>query len=181
MRNSLRSDLRVGGQPGLSLSKGVVVGAGGGLAGTVVMDLFGLCVLLIAGGPDTISFSLIGDAAATFFSRIGIEMSGGAPLGVLLHYLIGVLLGFTFGAGISIFGTGRIDRKKGVALGIVYVEAMSIPMLTLAAIVLGMTPSQTAIYFVTSFVMHLVFGSVLGLGTSYGLRPRRAAGVMAGN
>ena len=180
MRKSLRSDLRVGGQPGQSLSRSVVAGAGGGLAGTIVMDLFGAGALLIAGGPDTISFSLIGDAAAAFFSRIGVEISGGAPLGVLLHYLIGLLLGITFGAGISIFGIRKIDRKKGVALGILYVEAMSIPMLTLAAIVLQMTPSQTALYFATSFVMHLVFGSVLGLGMSYGLRSRRVAGAIAG-
>ena len=150
------------------------------MAGTVVMDLFGLSVLLIAGGPDTISFSLIGDAAATFFSRIGVEISGGTPLGVLLHYLIGLVLGIILGAGISIAGIHEIDRIKSMVLGVVFVEAMSIPMLTMAAIVLQMTLAQTATYFATSFVMHLVFGSVLGLTMSYGLRSRRAAGAMAG-
>lgn len=180
MREILRLDNRDTGVLRQSLSKGIIAGTIGGLAGTIVMDLFGLAVLLIAGGPDTISFSLIGDAAATFFSRIGIEIPGGNPLGVLLHYLIGALLGLTFGAGIHLFGIRSLDRKKGLALGIIYVEAMSIPMLTMAALVLQMTPSQTASYFATSFVMHLVFGSVLGLGMSYELRSTRVRRGTAG-
>lgn len=175
------STLLIKSQPSLSLSKGVVVGAVGGLAGTIVMDLFGLCVLLVNGGPDTISFSLIGDAAATFFSRIGIEISGGTPLGVLLHYLIGLVLGIILGAGISIAGIREIDRIKSVVLGVVFVEAMSIPMLSMAAIVLQMTSAQTVTYFATSFVMHLVFGSVLGLTMSYGLRSRRTATARVGS
>lgn len=157
-------------QPTTSLSAGIVAGAIGGLAGTIVMDLFGLVVLLVNGGPDTISFSLIGDAAATFASRAGIAIPGGTPLGVLLHYLIGVVLGVAFGAGVCLVGIRMTSRKKDMALGIVFVEAMSIPMLTMAAIVLEMEASRAALYFGTSFVMHLVFGSVLGLTTSYALR-----------
>ena len=151
------------------LSKGILAGAGGGLAGTIVMDLFGGAVLLVAGGPDTISFSLIGDAAASFFASVGIEMPGGTLLGILLHYLIGLLLGISFGAGTSLLRDRGFGRKKGVALAILYVEAMSIPLLTAAAVVLQMTPSHTVLYFATSFTMHLVFGSVLGLWMSYAL------------
>lgn len=175
MRVFYRFNPQITGEPSRSLAKGVVVGTLGGLAGTIVMDLFGLVVLLIAGGPDTISFSLIGDAAATFSSKIGIEIPGGTLLGVFLHYLIGAVLGMSFGAGISVFGLGQNDRKKGMALGILYVEAMSIPMLTTAAIVLQMDLSRTALYFATSIIMHLVFGSVLGLVASYGLGARRVA------
>ncbi len=166
-------------QPGQSLSKGILVGAAGGLAGTIVMDLFGLAVLLVNGGPDTISFSLIGDAAASFFSKLGVPITGGTPLGLLLHYLIGLLLGITFGGGMALFVNQNIGRKKWVAIGILYVEAMSIPMLTAASIVLQMTPSQTALYFATSFTMHLVFGSVLGLAQSYGQRSRRVTNARA--
>jgi hypothetical protein len=167
-------------QPSLSLSKGIVVGAVAGLVGTIVMDLFGFSVLLVNGGPDTISISLIGDAAALFFSRLGIPLIGGTPLGLLLHYLIGLLLGITFGTGICLFGIDIVGRKKGAVFGILYVEAMSIPMLTLAGIALQMSPSRMALYFATSFIMHLVFGSVLGLVASYGWRPRRVASAHAG-
>lgn len=170
MLKPLQPDLGENAPTGRSLPKGIAVGAVGGLVGTIVMDLFGLVVLLIAGGPDTISFSLIGDAAASFFSRIGIEIPGGDGLGILLHYLIGLLLGISFGVIISLLTIRNLDRKKGVALGILYVEAMSIPMLTSAAIVLQMSPIQTASYFITSFIMHLVFGGVLGICMFYGLR-----------
>ncbi len=168
-------------EPGASLPKALAVGAAGGLVGTIVMDLFGLAVLLVNGGPDTISFSLIGDAAASFFSRFNILVPGGTPLGLLLHYVIGLLLGVAFGAGPSLFAIHHLRWKKGMALGILFVEAMSIPMLTTAAIVLQMTGSQTALYFSTSFIMHLVFGSVLGLTVSYGLRPRPTAHAHAGS
>lgn len=157
------------------LPRGIAVGAGAGLVGTIVMDLFGLAVLLVAGGPDTISFALIGDAAASFFSKIGIDIAGGDGLGILLHYLIGLLLGISFGAGISLFALRGLDRKRGTALGVIYVEAMSLPMLTAAAVVLEMSPMQTATYFATSIVMHLVFGSVLGLSLWYGLRSHGSA------
>lgn len=170
----------------VALRPGIIWGLVGGLIGTVVMDLFGLVVLLIAGGPDTISFSLIGDAAAAFFANLGVVIPGGTPLGALLHYLIGALLGVTFGAGISVLRIGALDWKKGAALGIVFVEAMSLPMLTAAAIVLQMTASKTLLYFGTSIVMHLVFGSVLGLCAYWGMhvagthRNPRAAPMRAG-
>ncbi len=180
MHTSLNSDLHIKRQPGRQLMRGILVGAGAGLVGTIVMDLFGLVVLLVAGGPDTISFSLIGDAAATFFSSMGIEVPGGTPLGVLLHYVIGVALGLAFGAGICIVGVRDLGLKKGVVLGVLFVEAMSIPMLTAAAIVLQMTLSHAALYFATSFTMHLVFGSVVGLVVSYGLRSPHAAKIVAG-
>ncbi len=172
MRKSDGAALRLRSKPSLALSKGILVGACAGLAGTIVMDLFGLAVLLVNGGPDTISFSLIGDAAATFCSRFGLLIAGGTPLGLFLHYLIGLLLGLALGAGICLAGIQMTGWKKGVAVGILFVEAMSIPMLTAAAIVLQMSLSQTAVYFTTSFIMHLVFGSVVGLTVNYGLGNR---------
>lgn len=175
MQKLFGSALHLRNQPGQSLLKGILAGAAGGLAGTIVMDLFGLGVLLVNSGPDTISFSLIGDAAAAFFSKFGISIPGGTPLGLLLHYLIGLLLGLTFGAGLCLAGLANISWKKGMALGILYVEAMSIPMLTTAAVVLQMTVAQTAAYFTTSFIMHLVFGSLVGLAVSYGLGSHRVA------
>ncbi len=181
MRKTYQPALYVRSEPAQSLSKAIMVGAGGGLAGTIVMDLFGAAVLLVNGGPDTISFSLIGDAAATFLANFGISIPGGTPLGLFLHYMIGVVLGLTFSAVIWLLGIHNLTWKKGIALGILYVEAMSIPMLTAAALVLQMTLSQTAVYFTTSFVMHLVFGSIVGVTVSYGLRSRRAVGVPGGS
>ena len=110
-----RTRPRGGIQSTRSLSSATAVGALAGLAGTLVMDLFGLVVLLVNGGPDTISFSLIGDAAATFASRVGIAVPGGTPLGVLLHYLIGVVLGAAFGAGVSLHPSQVVGAVLAVA------------------------------------------------------------------
>jgi hypothetical protein len=172
MQEMLRYDLRAEPHPSSAiLANRIAVGLIGGLAGTIVMDLFGVGVFLVMGGPATISFAIIGDAAAAFFSVTGIDMAGGAPLGAVLHYLIGLALGIIFGAAMSRIGALHASSvKKGVGLGILFVEVMSLPMLATAATLLGMTASETAQYFGTSFVMHLVFGSVLGLVVSCGLR-----------
>lgn len=147
-------------------------GAVGGLVGTVVMDLFGLVLFLALGGPASLSVSIIGDAAAEFSARIGVFVEGGAPLGALLHYLIGVALGIILSAAIlRIEALQALSTRRLTALSVLYVEIMSLPMLATAAILLTMTSTQTVQWFGISFVMHLVYGAVLGLVVSYGLRP----------
>ncbi len=159
-----------------TLTKGMVGGIIGGVVGTIVMDLFGAGIFLVMGGPASLSFSIIGDAAAGFFAMMGIDMAGGAPLGAVLHYLIALAFGVMFGAVVSRIDALRVDStKKGVGLGILYVEVMSLPLLVAAAIILKMTASETAQWFGISFVMHLVYGSVLGVVVSYGLRFATAA------
>jgi hypothetical protein len=152
-------------------TRAVILGLIGGLVGTIGMDLFGVGLFLILGGPASLSVSIIGDAAARFLSLIGIDVAGGAPLGAALHYLIGLALGGLLGAVVSHVQVFHVDTiKKGVGLGILYVEIMSLPMLATAAIVLKMTATETAQWFGISFVMHLVYGLIFGLVVSYDLR-----------
>jgi 7,8-dihydropterin-6-yl-methyl-4-(beta-D-ribofuranosyl)aminobenzene 5'-phosphate synthase len=73
----------------------------GGLVGTSVMDLFGAVLFLLMGGPTSLSFSIIGDAAAAFFAMLGMTVAGGMSLGALPHYLIGLAFGALFGAAVS--------------------------------------------------------------------------------
>jgi hypothetical protein len=159
-----------------TLTSGLAVGLIGGLLGTLVMALFGAGMLLIMDKPASLAFSLIGDAAAGFLHTIGIDMTGGVPLGVVLYYLIGLALGVIFVTAVSHIDALRVDStKKGVGLGILCVEVMSQPMLVAAAIILKMTASGTAQWVGVSFVMHLVYGGVLGAVVSYGLRAATAA------
>ncbi len=159
-----------------TLARGMVVGLIGGLLGTLVMALFGVGIFLIMGEPASLAFSLIGDAAAGFFCTIGIDMTGGAPLGAVLFCLIGLVLAVIFVAAVSRMDALRVDStKKGVGLGILCVEVMSQPMLVAAAITLKMTASATAQWVGVSFIMHLVYGGVLGAVVSYGLRAATAA------
>ncbi len=74
-----------------TLTRGMVIGLIRGSLGTLVMALFGVGMLLIMSKPASLAFSLIGDAAAGFFCTIGKDMTGGAPLGAILFYLIGLL------------------------------------------------------------------------------------------
>jgi hypothetical protein len=136
------------------------------------MHVFGVGIFLVMGRPVSLSFSIIGDAAASFFSRLGVNLAGGAPLGVVVFYLLGLALGVTFVALVSRVDAFRLDSiKKGAGLGILYVEAMSLPLLATATLVLNMTAAATALWFGISVVMHLAYGGVLGAVVSYGLRP----------
>lgn len=154
----------------------MMVGLVGGLVGTIVMDLFGGALFVMMGGPASLSFTIIGDAAATFAAMLGLTVAGGTPLGALLHYLIGLAFGALFGAGASRVVVFRLDSlKKAIGLGTLYVELMSLPLLSVAAWVLQMTAGETAQWFGISFVMHLVYGLVLGLVAYYGLRATPAA------
>jgi hypothetical protein len=67
-----------------AFTRGIIVGLAGGLAGTIAMHVFGVGIFLVMGQPTSISFSIIGDAAASFFARLGVELAGGAPLGMVV-------------------------------------------------------------------------------------------------
>jgi hypothetical protein len=121
----------------------MTIGAIAGLAGTIVMDVFGMGLFVALGSPASLSFSIIGDAAAAFLAWLGHSLR-------------------------------LASAWKGLGLGILYVEIMSQPLLAAAAIVLRMTAAEAAQWFGLSFVMHLVYGGVLGLVIARGLRPPAA-------
>jgi len=165
-----------------TFTRHIIVGLIGGLAGTIAMHLFGVGIFLVMGQPTSISFSIIGDAvarffaAASFFARLGVDLAGGAPLGIVVFYLLGLALGVTFVALVLRIDAFRLDSiKKGVGLGILYVEVLSLPLLAMATFVLEMTAVATALWFGISVLMHLVYGAVMGAVVSYGLRSAAAA------
>lgn len=154
-----------------TMTQVVTVGLVGGLVGTIVMDLFGISLVILLGGAPTISFSIIGDAAAGFMAMLGIDIAGGTPLGATLHYLIGLLLGAIFAVLVLRIQAFHLNSTlKAVGLGVIFVELMSLPMLIAAAVILKMSDVQMGQWFGMSFVMHLVYGGVLGLVVRYGLR-----------
>ncbi|NTU82068.1 MAG: hypothetical protein HGA45_22265 [Chloroflexales bacterium] len=153
-------------------SRGILVGLIGGLSGTLVMDLCGAGLFVMMGAPASLAVTIIGDAAAGFAAAIGFTLTGDAPLGVLLHYLIGLGLGALFGAAaarVPMLQPG--SALKAMALGILYVELVSQPLLVAAALILQMTAAELAQWFGISAVLHLVYGLVLGIAVFAGLRP----------
>ena len=177
MEGRLQHDSRAEGAMGSGArTKGLVLGLVAGLAGTIVIDLITMGALPFMGSPADGGFSVIADTAAGFFSLFGINVTGGVPLGVALHYLIGLALGVIFGAGVTRINALRLNStKKGVGLGILYTEVISLPILVMPPIILKWTASAAAQWFGFSFVMHAIWGTVIGVVVSYGLRSAVAA------
>jgi hypothetical protein len=156
--------------PFRDFSRGIVAGMIGGLAATVAMDLFGAGIFTLLGWPANTSFSIIGDSAAAFFAILGIALTGGDQLGLQIYYLIGITLGAVFGTTIlRLELVHRYSLKKKVGYSILFVEGVSLPLLAAGVWALKMSATSAVQWFSISFVMHLVFGLILGIVTSYGV------------
>ena len=154
-----------------SLGRGIVWGLIGGLVGTIVMDVVLVAALAAMGLPADTSFSIIGDTAAGVFALLGFEIAGGSPLGAAMHYLLGLGLGAIFGVAVTQVDLVRATTiKKGIALGIVYIEVVSQPILAASPLVLQMTTAETIQWFGICACMHLIWGAVLGGLVGYRLR-----------
>jgi len=148
----------------------MIVGMIGGLAGTFVMYLFGAVIFALLGWPADTSHSIIGNSAAAFFSKLGIMLEGGAPLGLRLYYLIGFSMGAVFGMAVAgVESLRRASLMKKMGLGVLYVEVLSLPLLAAGCIALEMKPLYLVVWFSLSFILHLVYGLVMGAVTSVGL------------
>ncbi len=152
------------------LGAGISWGLVGGLAGTLVMDFLLMAGLSAVGLPALSCFTIVGDTVAQLLSNLGIAATGGVPLGVAAHYLVGPLLGGIFGLVVTQAPALRVGRhKKRILLAVVYVQLVSQPILASTPILLEMTTPQTLQWFGISTVMHLFYGLVLGVVTSFGV------------
>jgi hypothetical protein len=173
MAATLESNWRMGG-PMIQATgaRGMGWGLLGGLVGTLTMDLVLMGALSAIGLTPLLCFSIVGDTVARFFSILGLTVAGGVPTGAVAHYVIGPLVGVIFGAAVARIDALRADTlKRGVVLGILYVEILSQPILASTPILLKMTAPQIVQWYGISFVMHVLCGAVLGAVVSYGLRP----------
>jgi len=151
-----------------TFTKGIVWGLIGGFVGTIIMDLVIVGFFMVAGMPIDLIYSFIGDVAQSFFLRIGIDVPGGVPLGALLHFFLGLALGGLFGALVTQIRALRLESiKKGILLGILYIEIASQPILVTAPLLVKMTSSDILQWYGLSTVMHLIYGMILGGILSY--------------
>ena len=152
-------------------TKAVFVGLAAGLAATVVVDAIMMSVLQLSGQPAQNGFVLIGETAAGFLAHIGIHLAGGVPLGLAIHFFTGLVLGVLFvGFASGVPTLRQASRLKMAGLGVVYTELISIPLLVWPPIILKMTQPDTVGWFSFTASLHAVFGLVLGLAVSFGLR-----------
>jgi hypothetical protein len=154
----------------IALARGMVLGSIGGLAATVAIDLITIGVVPLMGMPADSGFAIIGDTAAGFLSLLGINVAGGVLVGAVFHYLIGVALGAIFGAAVTHVDVFHLNSaKQSLGLGILYTEVISLPILVMPPIILKWTTAAAAQWFGFSFVMHAIWGVVLGAVVCYGL------------
>jgi hypothetical protein len=157
--------------PSDSIWRGLGWGSIGGLTGTLVMNLVLMAALSGVGLPVLTGFSIIGNTAARFFSILGIQMTGGVPLGAAVYYLLGPGIGALYGAAVTQVHALRVDTlKKSIILAVLYEEILSQPILAMTPLLLKITATETVLWFGSSFVMHLIFGVILGVVVSYGLQ-----------
>jgi hypothetical protein len=143
----------------------------GGLVGTLAMDLILMGALASVGDQPLTCFSIVGNTVARFLSIVGIEIAGGVHLGVATHYSVGPAVGTLFGALVAQVRALRVGTlKKCVILAVLFVEVLSQPLLAMTPLLLDMTAPETLEWFGGSFAMHFIWGIVLGVVVSYGLR-----------
>lgn len=152
---------RAGGHMGnTTLTRGIGLGVVGSLAGMIVMDF-----VLIG------EFSMMGLPAGTYLALIGSVFGGGVALGVVLHLLMGSLLGLLFSMAVLSVDALRIDSVgRGVGLGVL-AGVVTIPLLCVPFAIISGVPIARLVSFST--VPHLVWGAVLGIVTGYGLRSQK--------
>jgi hypothetical protein len=150
------------------VTRTALFGMAAGIIATIVMDVFVAAAMLAMGNAVAFMFSFIGDVAAAFFSRLNVWIAGGAPWGILFHYLFGLGYGGLFCALVS-----RIPRLKpdtmamSILLGIVYIEIFSQPFLASAPLVRRMSSPDILQWYALSTMMHAIYGAVLGVLEHY--------------
>jgi len=157
----------------VTLARDIKWGLIGGIAGTLVMELVLMGALAAVGMPALTCLSFIGDTVAQLWADFGIHLAGGVPMCLAAQYLIGALFGVIFGTMLSKVSALHINSlKKGVLLAVIYAEIISQPLLAMTTILLKMTAKDTLLWYSASLMMHFLYGVVLGVIISCGLRCR---------
>jgi hypothetical protein len=153
------------------LTRGILWGLIGGLAGTLVMDILLMGALLAARIPASFCFSLVGGTMARFFLLLGVKIAGGIPTGIVTHYLIGLLVGFLFGTVVAGIPALRVDTtRKCILAAILYVEILSQPLLAMAPLLTEMDRLTVMLWYGGSLIMHLILAVILGSIVGRGLQ-----------
>lgn len=127
-----------------------------------------VAVLILLRMPAGVFFSFIGESAAAFLDRLGVAVSGDVGLGVVLHYLIGFVLGVIFVAVVERTLLRTATRVRVAVAGIIYTEIMSLLLLVPAAWILRLAGSELVQFFVLAFVFHAVWGLALAVSCCRG-------------
>ncbi len=148
-------------------------GALAGLAGTLAMDIALLASLPALGLPADTCYLTIGSTVGQFFALLGVSLTGEVALGVAAYHIIGPLLGAGYGLLVSqVKALKRLTLKKNVLQAVLYAEVLSQLILSLAPILLKMPAQETLLWYAGSFLVHMLWGIVMGIVTFFGWQGR---------
>ncbi len=167
LQGSLETSVRI------TSFRGMGWGLVAGLAGTVAMDVTLLAGLPALGIPADTCYQTIGSTVRQFFSLLGISLSGDVILGVATYHIIGPLLGALYRLVVSrVSALQRATLKKNLIYAVLYAEVLSQIILTITPVLLSMSAQETILWYAGSFVVHMIWGIVMGVVTYYGWRLR---------
>jgi uncharacterized membrane protein YagU involved in acid resistance len=139
-----------------ALSKGIMIGAIGGVLGMLAMDI----VIVI-------EFAFAKLPLSTYLILIGSVFGGGILTGLITHLVFGAVLGALSCMVIIKIDSLRIKTvHQGIFIGLV-IGLLSIPLGCIPFAILIEQPILKLISF--SSIPHLVWGAVLGLVVGYGI------------
>ena len=145
---------------------GIKYGLIAGLVSTIVMDIVMVGIFAAMGTPVGSFLSLIGTTVLTLF---GVSIVDPLPLGVALHYLIGILTGLIFGMVSTRIKILSLNTYiKGLLLGILIAQIEGNVLFLFMSLILDMALSEMTMIFGLGFVLHLIWGTGLGVIISYG-------------
>ena len=118
-------------------------------------------------GVIVATFLTVGEPGDGFFSMVGEKLGQGSSVGIAIHNIIGLSVGFLFAVVVLNFESLAIrTRKKGLILGVL-VGALTIPLGCIPLAVWLGEPVLVVVGF--SALPHLVYGTVLGWFVTFGL------------
>jgi hypothetical protein len=148
-----------------------------GFVGTIAMDL------VLAGGlsalrrPIDTCYLSIGSTIAYFFSLLRRKLSGEVVLGMATSHLLGPGLSVIYGLAMSQIGALQWKTiRKNVVYAVLYAEVLSQLILTTMPILLKISSTEIVLWFAGSFILHLIWGNVLGFVMDYGLLAKSMTG-----
>lgn len=175
-------------------TRGIAVGIGGGIAGAIAMGMWAMIasersgkgfftpmhhIAALLAGND----ALMGSVKAAMHGNNYEISAGAAILGLVMHMMVGAILGALFGAALSYTPLARsVSVVAGLLWGAVIAVLNALVVLPIAAGIFGVEPlamgpaaGKTPVADMASMAgwatwlpEHLVFGLVLGLVVAFG-------------
>ena len=153
-----------------NIIRGLGYGLVAGLVSTIVTDLVSLAIFYFIGESLPSFFALIG---RSFLTLINIDTAFPFWQGLGLHYSIGIITGLVLGVLTQLINVSCFNTfKKSVLISIIITQIEGTTLFFLMSLILQIPQSEMLVMYGLGFILHLIWGSCLGLIVCLGRRRR---------